>query len=50
VPSLGSNTANQAEVSNDGSKNLLSLQKDKANIFDWFIITYDSKQGTILKE
>jgi len=32
VPSLGSNTANQAEVSGDGSKTLLSLQQKKTRL------------------
>ena len=51
VPSLGSNTANMTEVSDDGSKNLLSLQqKDKSATFDRLILIYDSKQVTILTE
>jgi hypothetical protein len=51
LPSLGSNTANQAEVSGDGSKTLLSLQQmDKVDTFDWLILTHDSKQVTILRE
>jgi hypothetical protein len=51
VTCLGYNTAKQAEVSDGGSKTLLSLQqKYKGDTFDWLILIYDLKQVTILRE